>query len=107
MWEKKLAIYDKIIATNSKFERKGKSVPYTSANGYMFTLFNKDAEIGFRLPKPAAKEFIEKYNSGPFKSHGAVMRDYVIIPEDLWKNLDLLAGYLDQSYAFVLSLPPK
>lgn len=107
MWKQKLAIYDKIIATNSKFERKGKTVPYTSANGYMFTLLNKEAEIGFRLPKPVAREFIEKYNSGPFKSYGAVMRDYVLIPEDLLQNLELLADYLDQSYEFVMSLPPK
>lgn len=107
MWEKHLTIYDKIIATSSKFGRKGKTVPYTSANGYMFTFLNKDAEIGFRLPKAVAKEFIEKYNSGPFMSHGAVMKDYVIIPDALFDQMDLLADYLDQSYEYVMSLPPK
>lgn len=107
MYEQRLAIYDKIIATNSKFKRKGKTMPYTSANGYMFTLLNKDAEIGFRLPKASAKVFIEKYNSGPFKSHGAVMRDYVIIPDNLLENMELLADYLDQSFEYVMSLPPK
>lgn len=107
MWELKLAIYDKIIATNSKFKRKGKTVPYTSANGYMFTLLNKDGEIGFRLPKATAKDFIVKYNSGPFKSHGAVMKDYVLIPDNLLDKTDLLVDYLNQSYKYVMSLPPK
>ena len=38
MWEKKLEIYDQLIAKCSRFKRKGKTMPYTSANGYMFSL---------------------------------------------------------------------
>ena len=57
MWEEKLKFYDQLIATNAKFERKGKTMPYTSANGYMFSLFNKAGEIGIRLSKDAQKAF--------------------------------------------------
>ena len=32
----KIALYDKLIATNPKIERKGASNPYTSLNGHMF-----------------------------------------------------------------------
>lgn len=107
MDEKRLAIYDRLVATNDKFERKGKTVPYTSANGYMFSLLNKDAELGIRLPKASGKQFMETYNATEFRSHGAVMRDYVKIPEELLDNLELLAKYLDESYEYVMTLPPK
>lgn len=109
MYENNLAFYDKLIATNDKFERKGKTMPYTSANGYMFTLVNKDGEIGIRLPKERQKEFIAKHEeSGPFKSHGAVMRDYVLIPESLYGNMKMLKKLLNESYEYVMSLnPPK
>lgn len=53
MWEERLKIYDHIVAQCANFERKGKNMIYTSANGYMFTLLNKDAEIGIRLSKPS------------------------------------------------------
>jgi len=51
-------------------------MPYTSANGYMFSLLNKAGEFGIRLPKERGTEFKEKYNSTIFKSHGAIIKDY-------------------------------
>jgi hypothetical protein len=39
----KLALYEKLIATDPSIERKGATIPYTSANGKMFTfLVHKD-----------------------------------------------------------------
>lgn len=107
MWEEKLAIYDKIISTNSNFERKGKTVPYTSANGHMFTLLNKDGEIGFRLSKESGERFMKEHNTTRFKSHGAFMRGYVLIPDRLYDDMELLSQLLQESYEYVLSLPPK
>ncbi|MEZ5016173.1 MAG: hypothetical protein R2800_03920 [Flavipsychrobacter sp.] len=107
MWEEKLNFYDKLIATNKKFERKGKTMPYTSANGYMFSLFNKAGEIGIRLHKDDCKKFMEEHNTTIYKSYGAVMKDYVLIPEEMYGDLKLLAKYLDKSYEYVMSLPPK
>ena len=37
-WDDKLARYDQLIAKCPGFDRKGKTVPYTSANGHMFSL---------------------------------------------------------------------
>ena len=107
MWEKKLEFYDKLVAACDDFERKGKTVPYTSANGYMFSLFNTDAEIGIRLSKASGKKFMEEHQATIFKSHGAVMRDYVKVPEHLYKEFDLLVAYLNEGYQHVMSLPPK
>ena len=107
MWDEKLKFYDKLVATNNKFERKGKTMPYTSANGYMFSLFNKACEIGIRLSKESQDNFKEKHNTTIYKSYGAVMKDYVLIPEHLYNSFDLLAATLDESYEYVMSLPPK
>ena len=48
MWKENLEKYDRIVAKTDRFECKGKTMPYTSANGYMFSLINKD---GVTLPK--------------------------------------------------------
>lgn len=82
-------------------------MPYTSANGYMFTLFNKDNEIGIRLPKESQTAFKEKYNSTIYKSHGAIMKDYVLVPESMWGDLEKIAKYVVESYEFVMSLKAK
>lgn len=108
MWDENLVIYDKIVAaTGNKLERKGKTVPYTSANGYMFSLLNKEAQLGIRLPEESRLKFIEKYNAAEFRSHGAVMRDYVLIPDELLGNTKLLSNLLDEAYEYVMSLPTK
>ncbi len=107
-WNKKLEFYDKVIGLNPKFERKGKTMPYTSANGHMFTLFNKAGEIGFRFSKESGKAFMEEHpDSAPYKSYGSFMNGYVLIPESLYGDLDMLAKYLEESYQYVLSLEPK
>lgn len=106
-WKETLAFYDKLVAENPNFERKGKTVPYTSANGYMFSLMNKDGEFGIRLSKESQKKFMEDHNTGEFRSHGAVMRGYVLIPENLYENTELLSATLEEAYQHVMSLPPK
>ncbi|MGH1364587.1 MAG: hypothetical protein ACRBF0_13585 [Calditrichia bacterium] len=107
LWLEKLKIYDELVAKVPGLERLGKTMPYTSANTYMFSLFNKAGEIGLRLSKEQQKEFIEKYDSGPYKSYGATMKDYVLVPESMLDDLDLLATYLQMSKDFVESLKPQ
>ncbi|MDG5491782.1 hypothetical protein [Psychroserpens sp. SPM9] len=107
MWEDQLKFYDSIVAQCPDFERKGKKMIYTSANGYMFTLLNKDAEIGIRLSKASQKAFKENYNATEYRSYGAVMRDYVKVPETLYTETQLLVDYFKESYNYVMSLKPK
>ena len=59
MWEEKLKNYDELVSKCPRFERKGKTMPYTSANGYMFSLFNKANEIGIRFSKEVQKKYME------------------------------------------------
>lgn len=106
-WNETVKIFDDIVAKCPRFERKGKTVPHTSANGYMFSLINKESELGFRFSKEIQKKYLEAWNSTSLKSHGATMQGYVKIPENMLDNLDQLAEYLNESYDHVMSLPPK
>ena len=107
MWEEKLKIYDELVARCPRFERKGKTVPYTSANGYMFSLLNKAGEIGIRFSREVQKKYIEEFESTIFKSYNSIMHGYVLIPETMLEDLDNVAIYLDESYDHVMSLEPK
>ena len=107
MYEEQLKIYDELIDRCPRFERKGKTMPYTSANGYMFSLFNKAGEIGIRFSKEIQKKYIEEFDSSIYKSYNSIMHGYVLIPEKMLEDLDNLAKYLDESYDYVMSLDPK
>lgn len=107
MWKERLALYDELVAKCPRFERKGKTMPYTSANGHMFSLLNKEGEIGFRYSKEVQAKYIDAFGSTTFTSYGATMRGYVLIPDDMLEDLDKLAEYLNESYDYVMSLEPK
>ena len=107
MWKEKLALYDQLVAKCPRFDRKGKTVPYTSANGHMFSLLNKDGELGIRYSKQVQESYIQEFGTTILKSHGSVMRGYVLIPDGMLEDLDGLAKYLNESYDYVMALEPK
>jgi hypothetical protein len=107
MYEAKRKIYDELVAKCPRVERKGKTMPYTSANGYMFSLLNKAGEIGIRFSKEVQKKYIEEFESTIFKSYNSIMHGYVLIPENMLSDLNNVARYLDESYDYVMSLEPK
>jgi hypothetical protein len=107
MREDKLPLYDELVAKCPRFERKGKTSPYTSANGYMFSQLNKDGELGIRFSKAVQEKYMQEMETTTFKSYGATMRGYVLIPERMWKDLDTLASLLNESFDYVMSLEPK
>jgi len=107
MWNEKLALYDQLVAKCPRFDRKGKTVPYTSANGHMFSLLNKEGDLGFRYSKQVQEKYIQELGTTIFKSHGAIMKGYVLIPENMFEDLDRLSEYLNESYEYVMALKPK
>lgn len=102
-----LKIYDELVERCPRFERKGKTMPYTSANGYMFSQLNKDGEIGIRFSKEIQMRYMEELGTTYYKSYGAVMKGYIVIPEVLLTDLDKLTRYLNESYDYVVALEPK
>lgn len=107
MYEEKLKIYDELVSKCPRFKRKGKTMPYTSANGYMFSLLNKAGEIGIRFSKEVQKKYIEEFNSSLYTSYNATMKGYVLIPDAMLEDLDNVAKYLDESFDYVMTLDPK
>ena len=105
-WSEALKKYDELVDLCPEFERKGKTMPYTSDNGHMFSLLNKDGELGFRFSKEQQELYIEEFESDFYYSYGAQMRGYVRIPERMLNDLPKLAGYLKESWEYVMSLPP-
>ena len=103
----KLALYEKLIATNPKIERKGATNPYTSLNGHMFTHMDPSGSLGLRLPKEEIEKFLAKYKTTLFESHGFVQKEYVTVPDTLLKNTKELQKYLELSYQYVQTLKPK
>jgi hypothetical protein len=103
----KLELYDKLIHERPHMERKGVGLPYTSVNGHMFTFLSAAGTLALRLPEGRREEFLREYKTSLFLAHGAVLKEYVEVPEVLFKNTAGLLRDLDVSYAYVLGLKPK
>jgi hypothetical protein len=103
----KQALYDKLLATNPKIERKGAANPYTSLNGHMFTYLNPSGTLALRLSEKEREEFLRKYKTTLFEAYGAVMKEYVTVPDSLLKNTKELRKHLELSIAYIKTLKPK
>jgi TfoX/Sxy family transcriptional regulator of competence genes len=99
-------LYDQLIATIPAIERKGAANPYTSLNGNMFTLLYQ-SRLAIRLPEDAREAFLKKYKTNLFEAYGAVMAEYVAVPDALLKNTKELKKYLAVSYEYARTLKPK
>ena len=106
-YEKALIRYEKLVATNKKIERKGATMPYTSFNGHMFSFLSKEGLVALRLPDELKEEFIKKYKTKPFEAYGKPLKEYVLVPEKLLKDMKVLKPYFNKSFDYVKSLKPK
>ena len=95
----KVARYERAVATLPGVERKGAANPFTSLNGNMFSLLSAVTEsMALRLPKEEREAFLKKYQSKLFEVYGAVMKEYVSVPDALLKNTKELQKYMALSY---------
>jgi hypothetical protein len=102
-----LALYEKLVATNPKVERKGATVPYTSLNGHMFSYLSKEGSLMLRLPEPERAAFLKKYKAKLCEAYGKVQPEYVEVPAPLLAKTAELKKFFDASYAYVSTLKPK
>ncbi len=103
----KSELSDQLIATHSKIERKGAAMGYTSLNGHMFTLLGPSGVLALRLPEEERGKFLKKYKTKLYEAYGAVMKEYVAVPDSLFKNTNELKRYLALSYDYVGTLKLK
>jgi len=105
--EETLKVYNVAVAKCDRFRRKGKTMPYTSAHGHMFSLINKSRELGIRYSKEQQSVYIKEYATTLFMSYGATMRGYILIPDSILIDENKLVELLNESYDYVMTLEPK
>ena len=103
----KLALFDKLIAAHPEIERKGANNAYAAVNGNMFLLMQPTGTLAMRLTEGAREEFLEKYKTKLYEAYGAVMKEYVTVPDALLGKTKELQRYLGLSYEYVKGLRPK
>ncbi|MGI9648546.1 MAG: TfoX/Sxy family protein [Acidimicrobiia bacterium] len=86
---------------------KGAKNPYTSRNGHMFSFLDGEGVMALRLSEELADEFLSKYESGPVRQYGSVMRGYVSVPDDLLSDAGELGSWFEQAYESIGTLEPK
>src|SRR5438309_5479875 len=100
----KLALYDRLLGTEPSMERKGATIPYTSANGKMFTYLSPTGDLRLRLPDDERAAFMKKYRTKPVVQHGIVMKDWVAVPPAVLARPAELRPYLGISRAYAVRL---
>ena len=103
----KLALYEKLIATDPTIERKGVTLPYTSTNGKMFTFLSPTGDLRLRLPDEERATFVKKYRTKLAVSHGVVLKDFVAVPSTVLARTAELKPYLEVSRAYAERLGTK
>jgi hypothetical protein len=103
----KLELYEKLVASNPSVKRKGATMLYTSWNGHMFSFLTKTGKLALRLPSEERAAFLKKYKTALCEQYGAVLEEYVEVPDALLKKTQDLKKFFDLSYAYVGSLKPK
>lgn len=84
--DEKLARYESLIAAVPDIERKGKTMPYTSVNGNMFSFLGKGDVLAFRLSKSERDAFLQQHQDAVVVQYDAVMKDYVAIPDHILED---------------------
>ena len=103
----RLAAYDRAIAALPGVERKGRTVPYTSVNGNMFSYLSPTGALALRLSAADRDAFIDRFRTRLHEAYGIVQKEYVTVPDGLLTDTEALAPYLASSYAYVSALKPK
>lgn len=102
-----LAAYDELVATQPDVERKGASLPYTAANGNMFSFVTKEGTLALRLPEEVREEFMKQHAAKLCEQHGTVLKEYVEVPASMMSRRKAMAAYFATSYEYAKSLKPK
>jgi hypothetical protein len=102
-----VALYEKLIATNPKVERKGAAFPYTSRSGHMFSQLTRDGQMILKLPPDVLEKFLKTYKTQLSVQYGVVQKEFAVVPPALLTKTAELRKYFDLSFDYVGSLKPK
>ncbi len=100
-------LFDDVVASLSGVQRKGASMPYTSVNGNMFSFVAKDGTVALRLTADDLATFIAKYETGLSVQHGAVQKEYAVVPPSLLVRQAEVAAWFAKSLTYARGLKAK
>jgi len=103
----RLALYERLVAANPDVERKGATMPYTSRNGHMFSFLDPTGTMALRLSAEDRSQFLDEHATTLAEQHGRVMKEYVVVPDDLLEDTEKLCDWFDLSHDWVGTLKPK
>ncbi len=103
----KLELFDQLIAVRPEIERKGANNAYAAVNGNMFLLMQADGVLAIRLPEDEREEFLKKYKAKLHEAYGAVMKEYVAVPEAVVGKTKEMQRYVAASYDYAKTLKAK
>ena len=103
----KLELFDQLIAVRPEIERKGANNAYAAVNGNMFLLMQADGVLAIRLPEDEREEFLKKYKAKLHEAYGAVMKEYVAVPEAALGKTKEMQKYVAASYEYAKGLKAK
>jgi TfoX/Sxy family transcriptional regulator of competence genes len=63
--------------------------------------------LAMRLPEGVREGFLKKYNAKLYEAYGAVMKEYVAVPDALLGKTKELQKYVTSSYEYVKALKAK
>lgn len=110
-WEKPslelAALHEQLVKPYPCVKKQMFGFPVFFVNNNMFTGVFEDG-IFLRLSTEDKEEILRLYDEiTPFTPLGRTMKEYVFVPEHLFGNTDFCGTWLEKSYTFVSSLPPK
>ncbi len=98
--EDKVALYEKLVATNPQVELKGAANPYTALNGNMFSYLHPSGRVALRLPEQERVKFLKDHKTTLFEAYGVVQKEYVTVPDALLKKTGELQRYFEISFEY-------
>jgi hypothetical protein len=73
----------------------------------MFSILSAKGVMGLRLSKPDREAFLEEHRASLYADYGAVMPEYVAVPDALLADTARMTPYVAASFAYAQTLKPK
>jgi len=103
----RLVWYERLVATQPDVELKGATMPYTSRNGHMFSFLDSTGTMALRLSDDDRSRFVGEYAAALAEQYGRVMKEYVVVPDDLFGRTEELSDWFRRSHEWIGTLKPK
>ncbi len=107
VYANRLAAFEAMVATQPGLKRKGKTMPYTAMNGNMFSFLAEDGTICVRLSAGDVAAFQAEHGTGPVVQYGAVMKEYVALPDAMVGDMQAREAVFARSVAYARTLKAK